>query len=91
MPGKRKPPPDDPEESKRFIDMTREVGAEQPSPDFERVFRKVAEQPKGQPTKRGSRTAQKRSFRIEGVPFKLLAPVPSVPGWFCHRGADVPS
>jgi hypothetical protein len=46
MPRKPKPPPDDPEESKRFIDMAREVGAEQPSSDFERVFRKVAEQPK---------------------------------------------
>jgi hypothetical protein len=43
----RKPkPPDDPEQSKRFIDMAREVGAEQPSPDLERVFRKVAEQPR---------------------------------------------
>jgi hypothetical protein len=31
MPHKPKPPPDDPEESKRFIDMAREVGAEQPS------------------------------------------------------------
>ena len=45
----RKPPPDDPEQSKRFIDMAREVGAEKPSPDFDRVFRKVAEQPKGSP------------------------------------------
>jgi hypothetical protein len=46
---KPKPPSDDPEESKRFIDMAREVGAERPSPDFERVFRNVAEQPKGSP------------------------------------------
>jgi hypothetical protein len=45
MPRKSKPKPDDPEESKRFIDMAREVGAEKPSPDFERVFRKVAERP----------------------------------------------
>jgi hypothetical protein len=49
MPRKPKSPPDDPEESKRFIDMAREVGAEQPSPNFERVFHKVAEQPKGAP------------------------------------------
>lgn len=49
MPRKPKPPPDDPEQSKRFIEIAREVGAEQPSPDFERVFRKVAEQPKGHP------------------------------------------
>jgi hypothetical protein len=51
MPRKPKPPPDDPEQLKRFIDMAREVEAEQPSPDFERVFRKVAEQPKGTPPK----------------------------------------
>lgn len=31
--------------------MAREVGAEKPSPNFERVFRKVAEQPKGTPPK----------------------------------------
>jgi hypothetical protein len=45
MSRKPKPPPDDPEQSKRFIDMACEVGAEEPSPDFERVFRKVAEKP----------------------------------------------
>jgi hypothetical protein len=49
MPRKPKPPPDNPEQFKRFIDMAREVEAEQPSPNFERVFRKVAEQPKGAP------------------------------------------
>jgi hypothetical protein len=59
MPRKPKPKPDDPEESKRFIDMAREVGAEEPSPDFERVFRKVAEQPKGNPPKAGARARQK--------------------------------
>jgi hypothetical protein len=47
MARKPKPQPDDdPTQSKRFIDMAREVGAEKASPDFERVFRKVAEQPK---------------------------------------------
>ena len=62
MPRKPKPPPDDPEESKRFIDMAREVGAEQPSPDFERVFRKVVEQPKGIHPRAGrSRLKSKRS------------------------------
>jgi hypothetical protein len=55
MPRKPRPPPDDPEESKRFGDMAREVGAERPSPDFERVFRKVAEQPKGAPPTRKAR------------------------------------
>jgi hypothetical protein len=48
MPRKPKPPPpDDPVQSKRFIDIAREIGAEIPSPNFERVFRKVAEKPKG--------------------------------------------
>ena len=51
MPRKSKPQPDDPEQYQRFIDMVREVGAETPNPDFERVFRKVAEQPKGAPPK----------------------------------------
>lgn len=49
MPRKPKSLPDDPAQSKRFIDMVREVGAEQPSPDFERVFRKVAEGKKDKP------------------------------------------
>jgi hypothetical protein len=43
MSRKPKPKHDDPEQSKRFIDMAREVGAEQPSPNFERVFHKVAD------------------------------------------------
>jgi hypothetical protein len=55
MPRKPKPPPDDPEQLKRFIDMAREVEAETPSPNFERVFRKVAEQPKRTTPKAGSR------------------------------------
>jgi hypothetical protein len=55
MPRKPKPLPDDPAQSKRFIDMAREVGAEQPSPDFERVFRKVAEQRKRPTPKAGSK------------------------------------
>jgi hypothetical protein len=56
MPRKPKPPPDDPEQSKRFIDMAREVGAEKAGPDFERVFRKVAEQTKGTPPNVGTRS-----------------------------------
>jgi hypothetical protein len=55
MTRKPKPQPDDPEQSKRFIDMAREVGAEKASPDFERVFRKVAEQPKRPSPKDASR------------------------------------
>ena len=53
MPRKPKPPSDDPEQSKRFIDMAREVGAEKPSPNFERVFQKVAEKPKRRSNRNG--------------------------------------
>jgi hypothetical protein len=62
MPRKPTPPCDDPAESQRFIDMAREVGAEEPSSNFERVFRKVAERPKGFPSKAsdGSEPASSR-------------------------------
>jgi hypothetical protein len=63
MPRKPKPPLDDPEQSKRFIHMVHEVGAEQPSPDFERVFRKVAEQPKGHPPKPSGRRSRRSDRR----------------------------
>ncbi len=59
MPRKPKPPPDDPAQSKRFIDMAREVGAEKGSPDFDRVFDKVAEQPKGFPPKPSGRRSHR--------------------------------
>lgn len=45
MPRKPKPQPDDPGESKRFIDMAREVGADESDKgrdSFERAFNKVA-------------------------------------------------
>jgi hypothetical protein len=42
MPRKPKPPPDDPEQSKRFIDMAREIGANASKEEFDRLFRKVA-------------------------------------------------
>jgi hypothetical protein len=63
MPHKPKPPPDDPAESKRFIDMACEVGAEKPSPDFERIFRKVAEQPKGSSPKASAGSVGGSSLR----------------------------
>jgi hypothetical protein len=63
MPRKPKPPPDDPAQSKRFIDMAREVEAEKPSPNFERVFRKVAEQPKGFPPKPSARRSRRNGKR----------------------------
>ena len=45
MPRKPNPPPDDPAESKRFIDMARELGADESDTGreaFERTFKKVA-------------------------------------------------
>ena len=44
MPRKPKPRPDDPAESKRFIDMAREVGADESEEGreaFERAFKKI--------------------------------------------------
>ncbi len=44
MPRQPKPPPDDPAESKRFIDMARELGADESERGreaFERVFKRV--------------------------------------------------
>jgi hypothetical protein len=45
MPRKPAPKPDDPAESKRFIDMARELGADETEKGreaFERTFKKVA-------------------------------------------------
>lgn len=42
MPRKPNPPPDDSEQSKRFIDMAHEVEAEQTKEEFERAFKKIA-------------------------------------------------
>jgi hypothetical protein len=59
MPRKPKPQSDDPAQSKRFIDMAREVEAENASPNLERVFRKVVEQPKGFPPKPSARRSRR--------------------------------
>jgi hypothetical protein len=41
MPRKPAPPPDDPEQSKRFIDMARAVEAEGTDEEFSRAFKKI--------------------------------------------------
>ena len=43
MPHKPTPRLDDPEQSKRFEDMAREVGADGDEETFERLFRKVVD------------------------------------------------
>jgi hypothetical protein len=44
MARKKSPPPDDPEQSKRFIDMAREVEAAETEEEAERAFRSVAKE-----------------------------------------------
>jgi hypothetical protein len=46
MPRKPKPPPDDPEQSKRFIKAARELGTDETGEAFERVFKKVIRTPR---------------------------------------------
>jgi len=56
MPRKLKPEPDDPAQSKRFIDMAREVGADETEKGreaFERAFEKIKSEP---PIKRKDRS-----------------------------------
>lgn len=56
MPRKPKPQPDDPAQSKRFIDMAREVGAnetEKGREAFERVFKKVVRRAKPKKNENG--------------------------------------
>jgi hypothetical protein len=56
MPRKPKPKPDDPDQSKRFIDLAHELKAEGDKDSFERTFRKVASAPK---TSREPKTKRK--------------------------------
>jgi hypothetical protein len=57
---KSKPKPDDPEESKRFIDMAREVGADEGEGAMDQAFAKVVRS-KQQP----SRPSQKQEASSE--------------------------
>jgi hypothetical protein len=50
MPRKPAPKPDDPEESKRFVDMAREVEADESEEALERAFKKIV--PPRQPARR---------------------------------------
>jgi hypothetical protein len=52
MPRKPKPQPDDPAESKRFIDIARELGADETERGreaFERAFKKIVPRKKTAP------------------------------------------
>jgi hypothetical protein len=49
MPRKPNPPRDDPEQSKRFIEIAREVEADGTKEEFDRAFKKVANPRKVKP------------------------------------------
>lgn len=49
MPRKPSPPPDDPEQFKRFIEIAREVGADSTQEEFDEAFRKIASRPPQRP------------------------------------------
>jgi hypothetical protein len=46
-----KPKPDDSEQSKRFIDTAREIGADETAKGADRAFKKVVQPPKPPPKK----------------------------------------
>lgn len=48
MPDRKTPAPDDPEQSKRFIDAAIEAGPDETGEKFEGAFRKVSRQKKSQ-------------------------------------------
>jgi hypothetical protein len=50
-PSKPTPPPDDPEQSKRFIELAREVGADGTKEEFDRALKKVAKARTSKPPK----------------------------------------
>ena len=54
MPRKPKPRPDDPAQSKRFIEAAREYGTDETGEAFERAFDKVARQ-RIEPQKKGGK------------------------------------
>ncbi len=45
MPRKASPKPDDPEQSKRFLQIAEEVGADTDDKALERAFKKITENP----------------------------------------------
>jgi hypothetical protein len=44
MPRKPTPKPDDPEQSKRFIEIAKEIGADDDAEALERAFKKISPQ-----------------------------------------------
>jgi hypothetical protein len=61
MPRKQKPPPDNPEQFKRFAEIAREIGVDADPETFDRVLNKVARSPKPRPDQAGSARDSKKS------------------------------
>jgi hypothetical protein len=61
MPRKPQPKPDNPEQFKRFIEMTREVGAHTDPETLDRVLKKVARSSKSRPAQAGNATEANRN------------------------------
>jgi hypothetical protein len=59
MPRKPNPPPDDPKQSKRFIEAAREIGTDESPEAFERAFKKIVGAPRI-PANRPVRQAQRK-------------------------------
>jgi cyclohexanone monooxygenase len=60
MPRKPKPPPDDPEQFKRFVETARELGTENAAPEmFDRVLKEVARSSRPRPTPKTRRPKKK--------------------------------
>lgn len=51
MPREAKPKPDDPAQSKRFIETAREIGASEDPKEFDRAFEKITRAPQSKPAK----------------------------------------
>jgi hypothetical protein len=49
------PKPDNPEQSKRFIETAREIGTDESDESFKKAFDKVAPKPKAGPVRRNGR------------------------------------
>ena len=61
MPRKPNPPRDDPEQSKRFIEIAREAEADSTKEEFERAFKKVASEKR---RKKNPRNAKRRGAHL---------------------------
>jgi hypothetical protein len=61
MPRKTKPPPDNPEQFKRFIDMARQVEADESPDAIDRAFDKVIRSPTPRPGQAGNALGSRKT------------------------------